>query len=758
MFAPPPIQLTRAQIEQAKQEAKAREEAKRKSTGSNGSSNSGSLTKIASQNSLQRTESRSPKRKNGFFGRGNKLKVSSPIAQPHVSKPRQQQPSIESSEDSSVTTHGDVDRPIPAVPFGEQPRRAPAPPKRPARSPSELFISDLAQAVSPPRPLDPKFPEPQIPLPPLPTHAKRKEDGVDGRDGQQTGPCFAEATLTAALARLDVDDSTSLRPAQLPRASTAPVLMMQADGNTESKNNLNTSKRATVTSASARSTDSGNLNWLNGVQSGKIGKVITNKRASVATSVKTAIVDVDGLSVALPYRAAEEGEDAGSGTSPELQQPSKRRKKGETMSMLLDAGFFPLKRPTSKGGLPVLDTQVDLPSPLKYLNKTLPATPDSITSTPVEMYQNVPRVPRPVVRVRRDRTTKRSPLAQISGNPKATSHRKRNLIEDASPSRLSAIPEFSGTTENSPPASGVTTPTATQIHLRGGSVLTVMPPEMTPWQRHIYVQGPTKLPKPVIMPRKNSVASLEPFQEVIDQVYQDALAIPRRRSDDAVVDEICDWMDEFEFDEISFEGDKIPVVDEIETGDIEEVDEMDGADIERFSTPPAEPEVTPIERIVAKEVIEMSEPDPVPKPPVPPVDSEETLRAKGIARLSRQRKESLKLPGMEGTLPFAPVAEETMLDVVSEVEVVEKEKWEKEEKEGGDDAEMSGGDAEMSGQGVDQGGFDWDDDVEELDAQSTWTAPAVLPRHALNRATSTRQSRNPVTKMRRLMATASAIL
>ena len=56
-------------------------------------------------------------------------------------------------------------------------------------------------------------------------------------------------------------------------------------------------------------------------------------------------------------------------------------------------------------------------------------------------------------------------------------------------------------------------------------------------------------------------------------------------------------------------------------------------------------------------------------------------------------------------------------------------------------------------------GFDWDDDVEEADGDAPWIAPAAAPKNqGMARGLSTRQTRNPFTKMRRVVATASAIL
>lgn len=468
-------------------------------------------------------------------------------------------------------------------------------------------------------------------------------------------------------------------------------------------------------------------------------------------SPRTAFEDIEDVASKLPRRATEGAITTAqlSTQQPDLQPPTKRPRKGETMDMLIDSGFFPAKKGMfhTKNSLNV-NTHVKFPPPLSLVNKELPDTPDSIMPTPTELYQSVPKLPLPKTKRKRG-APKRSPLAQLSStNAKANSGKTG---DDISPSRLSAIPELVSTGD-SRPSSGANTPVATQIHLRGGSVITVTPPELTAWQQHIYVQGPIKLPKPVILPRKNSVATLEAFQEAIDQVYQEALVVPRRRSDDAVVDDVCEWFDEFGFSDVAFEGDVIAVedinVDEMD--EIEELDEADSQEVERFSTPPPELFTSPLERIVAKEVVEMSRKDSLPVPHVPPVENEESLRARGIARMSQQarkesisqqtRKESMTLAKPEAILAITPLPEESMLATSTEAPAPDHPRT-------------------MLEPFVDLGGMDWDDEIEELDEQPTWIAPAVsYKKRGVNRGRAVRETRNPVVKMRRLMATASAIL
>jgi hypothetical protein len=79
----------------------------------------------------------------------------------------------------------------------------------------------------------------------------------------------------------------------------------------------------------------------------------------------------------------------------------------------------------------------------------------------------------------------------------------------------------------------------------------VKTPESTAWRRSVYIQGPIKLPTPAVVPRKGSIATLDPFQDVLSNT-----PIPRRKSEDTCLDDICDWYDTWNHDPVSFAGDK----------------------------------------------------------------------------------------------------------------------------------------------------------------------------------------------------------
>ena len=229
------------------------------------------------------------------------------------------------------------------------------------------------------------------------------------------------------------------------------------------------------------------------------------------------------------------------------------------------------------------------------------------------------------------------------------------------------------------------------------------------------------------------MASLEAFQEAIDQVYQDALNIPRRRSDDAVSDDVCEFFDEFGFDEITYAGDVL-AVDEIKLDEVKE--ELEGGPEPEASS--AEQDASPVEKLLAQEIINvMAKPAPVPKPPIPPVENEATLRAKGIARLANMkaqnqkklanhhaRKDSLTITKTDPeSLPLLPPPDHSMLEAVLEPSGNESN-------------------APVLDMVPNQSEFDWGDDVEELDGHTFWLGPGVFQR---KKGVKSRQRKEPST-------------
>ena len=732
MFAPPPVQLSRAEIE-------ARLAARRKNLASTGPL-SGTTSSVAGTKttSLHRHDSRSPTSPR----KGDKIQVSAPIV---PDQPKKRSGIFKFTAGEVVES---VDLPNN---FGEQPRKAPTPPKKSTRPPSEWFDPRPKVQSAIHTPSD----ESDTP-PPVPEKSPRRQQQYLQQHLAQhveQKQFSKEPLLNNALTNLQIrDERVEERPVHPPRSFTAPAASLPVDSilMARSRNGRNGPDRKLEGRPRTNVRRSG-------VRGSKIDKTST-KRMSNASLVRAALLELNDVKVyadlSIPPRRATEGdiESIRLSSAPDFQLPWKRRRKGETLSMLLESRFFPTESLTRGKNNSNINFQVKIPPPLDLLNKKLLDAPTSIMPTPTELYQGVP--PRPTRQVERKFTKgnkKRVPLAQISTtDAKANSS---SILEDAeaiSPGTLPVIPEYGTMSEKSPVPSGMTTPVATKIHLQGGSVITVSPPELTAWQQRLYTQGPIKLPKPVIVPRKGSVASLEPFQDAIEQVYQEALAIPRRRSDDEVVDDVCEFFDDFGFDGISFEGDVLGVDDKI----LEEAEEnkCSDLDLDQFGIPIVEEIPSPVEKVVAKEIVEkMSNLSARAPPVIPPLDNEETLRAKGIARLVAKaashgtalpngRKDSLTLSKPDTHLPLLPVAEETMLEEIAEPSHV-------------------GSDAEMEQEPVDQG-FDLsDDEIEELDGSSSWLAPGAHRwRTGAHRKATGRRPKNPVRQMRRLVSTASGML
>ncbi|KAJ9669037.1 hypothetical protein H2201_000863 [Coniosporium apollinis] len=96
-------------------------------------------------------------------------------------------------------------------------------------------------------------------------------------------------------------------------------------------------------------------------------------------------------------------------------------------------------------------------------------------------------------------------------------------------------------------------PGGTAIKLRSGSVLTVITPEQNAWQRSLYMHGPVRLQKPAVLLKKNSIASLDAFQDALESHEEET---SRRPLDDTSLDDLVDFMDSFGFELVSFELDE----------------------------------------------------------------------------------------------------------------------------------------------------------------------------------------------------------
>jgi len=711
--------------------------------------------------------------------------------------------SFRSASASPATPPPPFQTPLPSVP-GAFPMMPAAGSPRPPPLPSSPMPSP-PMVSSPPAFTGPLSPPPSTPPPPIPERSPLRQQRTARPNSNPTASTAPKADTSRKQQAMSSDAALSSAMAELRMVMKDPITIGQAPGEQPfppqrlwaAPEPSGPSVLTGIHPLQIRKAAKSPAKSLSrsGTGSSKVLAAATGEKSSPVTPPTKPIV-----AVGRAQRIAKQGlrrqvhvihrkGNSSPSVSPAAGQkkpktpivaPRPRKGDGEILAMLQTSDFFP------EGSNEIHHSSVDVPAAARFVDRDLPDTPNSIAPTPTELYQPWHA---PFGEVSKSRTSGgsalRSPLSVVSdtsakSNSSPTPQSPPSAVLDGFPHRLTTIQEYKSLSENSPPNSGTATPIQTQIHLRGGSVVTVTPPELTAWQRSIYIHGPIRLPKPVILPRKNSVASMEPFQEAIDRVYQDALFVPRRRSDDAVVDDVCEFFDDFGFDDIGSEGGLLAVeqagsLDEDDVMDIDELDEP----LERYTTPPGflpAGDISPVERLVAKDVVEASMSKPVLSPIIlepnvrlPPVENEETLRARGIARLSQQsngrsstssrsssyRKDKPILSrrtsesvspivsdGQAGMLPLLPAPEPSMLDSVMEASRDEEGDWVKEMTQDGD-----------------AGGMDWsDDDLEETDAGASWTAPAVKQKkHGLDRGFG-KESRNPVAKMRRFVATATTIL
>lgn len=287
--------------------------------------------------------------------------------------------------------------------------------------------------------------------------------------------------------------------------------------------------------------------------------------------------------------------------------PWRKKPKGETMSMLIDSGFFPVQEYIYKKD--EYPSSASSPSKrnqlaLNILVKDLPLDrPSSILKTPTEFYHGNALSLRRSVRNNHGKSfgsrrrilnaasvsssqispttivsrtldapplspsnpaspmtplTPTKALATLTGGTLLPPSPSSPRSGQPSPGILEVIPEDGNifvTPTSTPPIRSTPTPEApalpepiaSEIHLNSGTILTVQTPEMTAWKRSVYIQGPIKLPSPAIVPRKDSIATLEPFQDSLTNV-----PIPRRKSEDAAADDICSWYGSWNHEAVSF--------------------------------------------------------------------------------------------------------------------------------------------------------------------------------------------------------------
>ncbi len=162
-------------------------------------------------------------------------------------------------------------------------------------------------------------------------------------------------------------------------------------------------------------------------------------------------------------------------------------------------------------------------------------TPSSIGQTPTQMYQ---RDISPTDKSTEDISIWLGPgveeevtLGPLPSIPKVNDQAFKNVLGEIP--HVSPLGRSIGKALHKPKS----------LALRTGSIVTVVTPEQTAWSRPMYLQGAIRLDSPAAEPRKGSIASLDAFQDAVEDL--EAVKTVRRASDDAVIDEIVDFFESF---------------------------------------------------------------------------------------------------------------------------------------------------------------------------------------------------------------------
>lgn len=413
MFAPPPIQLSRAEIERLKLEREARLAQKaEKDAAEKVEKEAAKAAKVAEKEAkaAEKEARAAAKKKRGsgggedggggvasssrLFSLGGKGKLvsennnKSPISSPVASDPTT---TVKGNSTINHTQNRDGCSP---VPFAERPRRAPVPPptKRPnvvalARPPRELFLPPMpgAYPLSPSPTAESAPPEhpTEIP-PPIPRRSPRRWPGNNNDNAicqpQSVVPekkvHFGVAEPAAHSFVIDdlfrVADQADDRPAQHPHASNAPAAARW--GRSDSLNEFRAAssakaKRTVVQGPAvppATAAGKNSARQMPGVQGGKIEKVVGGGSARsnrVAASVRAALQDVDSArgesGRSMPRQrqfesasktVARVSNSALSDAVPVGLLQRHCRVRSEMVSMLLDTGFIS-SRPAKVGAV-----------------------------------------------------------------------------------------------------------------------------------------------------------------------------------------------------------------------------------------------------------------------------------------------------------------------------------------------------------------------------------------------------------------------
>ncbi|KAF4536549.1 ABC transporter [Lasiodiplodia theobromae] len=262
----------------------------------------------------------------------------------------------------------------------------------------------------------------------------------------------------------------------------------------------------------------------------------------------------------------------GEAEAAEVQEEAKLTEPGPGLS-----GNERVRKTLKSKGMEALQTgRLSPGGVLDFSEKPLPSTPMSMQPTPRELYHSSDG----------SASTSSSPLPSPACTPPPATCLPLRFPMPPShiPGRKPVQPlsepyiTIDGNIDNDMIASAYPlTPIATDLGSlsviagleEDGSVVTVIPPEQSAWQRTAYVADPIQLNNlannsagafsglPNIRGKAGSVASLDAFQDAVESLLDNPATQGRRASDESVVEELVTFFEDFGFGPAAGEKDSL---------------------------------------------------------------------------------------------------------------------------------------------------------------------------------------------------------
>jgi len=189
----------------------------------------------------------------------------------------------------------------------------------------------------------------------------------------------------------------------------------------------------------------------------------------------------------------------------------------------------------------------------RFHNLALPPTPTSALQTPVELHEAQPFLGAS--------TSDFDPPSPLSVFKEGAFFPVTPVENDLA--SLAIIADLVETQLPLPKAQEQKDAMTQALRLRSGSVLTVIPPEQTAWQRSVYVPGSIRLQHPYSNALNFSVVSLDVWGNPIDEASGSSMysqrtgrSSSRRSSEASLRDDLMDWYHDYNFDPVSFTFDR----------------------------------------------------------------------------------------------------------------------------------------------------------------------------------------------------------